>query len=121
MISLNATLKLTFRNTGTFFGVHVKPTPIDLSYSELAVASGNVSLFSQFSPPEFYNYRYSISIFCFVFSDEKVLSIEKEPEISEYSGIGEQNSVVRQWSRSEQLNGDDEFTGAIEIELCGSI
>ncbi|EXC32844.1 hypothetical protein L484_009544 [Morus notabilis] len=47
MISLNATLKLTFRNTGTFFGVHVKPTPIDLIYSEIAVASGNMKRFYQ--------------------------------------------------------------------------
>ena len=43
MISMNATLKLTFRNTGTFFGVHVTSTPLDLSYSEITVASGIVS------------------------------------------------------------------------------
>lgn len=45
MISINATLKLTFRNTGTFFGVHVTPTPIDLDYSEMTVASGNMIKF----------------------------------------------------------------------------
>lgn len=47
MISINATLKLTFRNTGTFFGVHVTPTPIDLDYSEITVASGNMIKFYQ--------------------------------------------------------------------------
>ncbi|PON65064.1 Late embryogenesis abundant protein [Parasponia andersonii] len=47
MISMNATLKLTFRNTGTFFGVHVTSTPIDLSYSEITVASGTLKKFYQ--------------------------------------------------------------------------
>lgn len=43
MISMNATLRMTFRNTGTFFGVHVTSTPLDLSYSEITLASGIVS------------------------------------------------------------------------------
>lgn len=43
MISMNSTLKLTFRNTATFFGVHVSSTPIDLSYSQLGIGTGNVS------------------------------------------------------------------------------
>lgn len=44
MISMNATVKFTFRNTGTFFGVHVTSTPLDLSYSQITIASGTVSL-----------------------------------------------------------------------------
>ncbi|XP_062101642.1 uncharacterized protein LOC133807371 [Humulus lupulus] len=47
MISMNASLKLTFRNTGTFFGVHVTSTPLDLSYSEITVASGTIKKFYQ--------------------------------------------------------------------------
>ncbi|KAJ7966603.1 Late embryogenesis abundant protein [Quillaja saponaria] len=47
MISLNSTVKLTYRNTGTFFGVHVTPTPLDLSYSEITVASGTIKKFYQ--------------------------------------------------------------------------
>jgi hypothetical protein len=43
MVSMNSTVKLTFRNTATFFGVHVKSIPLDLSYSQLIVASGTVS------------------------------------------------------------------------------
>lgn len=43
MVSMNSTVKLTFRNTATFFGVHVTSTPLDLSYSRLRVASGTVS------------------------------------------------------------------------------
>lgn len=43
MISLNSTLKFNFRNTATFFGVHVASTPIDLSYSEIVIGTGNVS------------------------------------------------------------------------------
>lgn len=42
MITINSTLKFTYRNTGTFFGVHVAATPLDLSYSEIVIASGNV-------------------------------------------------------------------------------
>lgn len=42
MVSMNCTVKLTFRNTATFFGVHVTSTPLDLSYSELTVATGTV-------------------------------------------------------------------------------
>lgn len=42
MVSMNATLKLTFRNTATFFGLHVAATPLDLSYSQLSLATGSV-------------------------------------------------------------------------------
>lgn len=42
MITMNSTVKFTYRNTGTFFGVHVTSTPLDLSYSEIVIASGNV-------------------------------------------------------------------------------
>ncbi|KAG8632636.1 hypothetical protein MANES_18G038901v8 [Manihot esculenta] len=44
MITVNSTVKMIYRNTGTFFGVHVTSTPVDLSYSEITIASGNVSL-----------------------------------------------------------------------------
>lgn len=42
MITMNSTLKFTYRNTGTFFGVHVSATPLELSYSDITIASGNV-------------------------------------------------------------------------------
>ncbi|XP_015884283.3 uncharacterized protein LOC107419955 [Ziziphus jujuba] len=47
MISMNASVKLTFRNTGTFFGVHVTSTPLDLSYSQITIASGTIKKFYQ--------------------------------------------------------------------------
>lgn len=43
MVSMNSTVKLIFRNTGTFFGVHVTSTPLVLSFSQLTVATGTVS------------------------------------------------------------------------------
>lgn len=43
MLSLNSTVRISFRNTATFFGVHVSSTPITLYYYDLKVASGNVS------------------------------------------------------------------------------
>ncbi|KAB1214701.1 hypothetical protein CJ030_MR5G003266 [Morella rubra] len=45
MVSMNSTLKLTFRNTATFFGLHVTST--SLSYSQLTVASGTIQKFYQ--------------------------------------------------------------------------
>ncbi|KAK9270503.1 hypothetical protein L1049_026083 [Liquidambar formosana] len=47
MVSMNSTVKLTFRNTATFFGVHVTPTPLALSYSQITVASGTIKKFYQ--------------------------------------------------------------------------
>ncbi|XVF39911.1 hypothetical protein PTKIN_Ptkin01aG0070900 [Pterospermum kingtungense] len=43
MITMNSTVKMIYRNTGTFFGVHVTSTPLDLSYSQITIASGTVS------------------------------------------------------------------------------
>jgi hypothetical protein len=42
MITMNSTLKFTYRNMGTFFGVHVSATPLELSYSDIVIALGNV-------------------------------------------------------------------------------
>ncbi|KAL9238001.1 hypothetical protein vseg_012483 [Gypsophila vaccaria] len=47
MASVNSTLKFVYRNTATFFGVHVTSTPIDLSYSQISVASGSMQQFYQ--------------------------------------------------------------------------
>ncbi|GMP27967.1 hypothetical protein CsSME_00003718 [Camellia sinensis var. sinensis] len=47
MATTNSTVKFIFRNTGTFFGVHVKSTPVDLSYSQLTLATGNINKFYQ--------------------------------------------------------------------------
>lgn len=43
MITMNATLRMLYRNTGTFFGVHVTSSPIDLSFSQITIGSGAVS------------------------------------------------------------------------------
>ncbi|KAK8462799.1 hypothetical protein SEVIR_1G270900v4 [Setaria viridis] len=43
MMSMNATVRLRFRNRGTFFSLHVTATPFLLFYGELTVASGEVS------------------------------------------------------------------------------
>ncbi|KAJ6872155.1 hypothetical protein NC651_031307 [Populus alba x Populus x berolinensis] len=47
MISVNSTVRMTYRNKGTFFGVHVTSTPLDLSYSEINLASGSIKKFYQ--------------------------------------------------------------------------
>lgn len=43
LVSMNSSVKMTFRNTATFFGVHVTSTPVDLNYYQLTVATGTVS------------------------------------------------------------------------------
>ncbi|XP_061336715.1 uncharacterized protein LOC133283819 [Gastrolobium bilobum] len=47
MVSMNSTVKLTFRNTATFFGVHVTSTPLDLNYYQLTLATGTLPKFYQ--------------------------------------------------------------------------
>ncbi|KAB2082657.1 hypothetical protein E1A91_A05G218000v1 [Gossypium mustelinum] len=47
MITMNSTVKMIYRNTGTFFGVHVASTPLDLSYSQINIASGTMKKFYQ--------------------------------------------------------------------------
>lgn len=42
LATLNSTVKMSFRNTGTFFGVHVASTALDLSYYDLSLAVGTV-------------------------------------------------------------------------------
>jgi len=46
MLSLNSTVRILYRNPGTFFGVHVTSTPMQLSYYQLTLASGQVPSFS---------------------------------------------------------------------------
>ena len=43
MLTLNSTVKIFYRNTGTFFGVDVKVAPIRLLYYKRSLASGPVS------------------------------------------------------------------------------
>ncbi|MQL93234.1 hypothetical protein Taro_025872 [Colocasia esculenta] len=47
MLSINSTVKVSFRNPATFFGVHVSSTPLELYYYELVLASGNMKEFYQ--------------------------------------------------------------------------
>ncbi|TKY55703.1 Late embryogenesis abundant protein, LEA-14 [Spatholobus suberectus] len=47
LVSMNSSVKLTFRNTATFFGVHVTSTPLDLNYYQLTLATGTMPKFYQ--------------------------------------------------------------------------
>ncbi|KAI9111155.1 hypothetical protein K1719_017766 [Acacia pycnantha] len=42
MVSINSSVKLTSRNTATLFEVRVTTTPLDLTYSQLTLATGTV-------------------------------------------------------------------------------
>jgi hypothetical protein len=43
MATTNSTVKFTYKNKGTFFGIHVAADPFELLYSQLTLASGDVS------------------------------------------------------------------------------
>lgn len=47
MISLNSTLNFTFRNSATFFGLHVSSAPLHLSFNQITIASGSINKFYQ--------------------------------------------------------------------------
>ncbi|KAK6159624.1 hypothetical protein DH2020_006938 [Rehmannia glutinosa] len=47
MLTLNSTVRIFYRNPGTFFGVHVTSTPLELHYLGLKVASGHIKKFYQ--------------------------------------------------------------------------
>ena len=44
MLSLNSTVRIHYRNPGTFFGVQVTSTPLELHYYQLKVATGQVTV-----------------------------------------------------------------------------
>ena len=44
MLTVNGSLKLSVYNPATIFGIHVSSAPINLVYSEIAVATGQVSI-----------------------------------------------------------------------------
>lgn len=47
MVTTNSTVKLIFRNKGTFFGVHVTSAPMDLSVYQLPLGTGTIKKFYQ--------------------------------------------------------------------------
>ncbi|KAK3143280.1 hypothetical protein QOZ80_4AG0298430 [Eleusine coracana subsp. coracana] len=47
MATTNSTVKFTYKNKGTFFGIHVTADPFELSYSQLKLASGDLNKFYQ--------------------------------------------------------------------------
>ncbi|TKY67785.1 hypothetical protein E2542_SST10681 [Spatholobus suberectus] len=49
MLSLNSTVRILYRNPATFFGVHVTSTPLQLSYYQLTLASGQVPTYFSIS------------------------------------------------------------------------
>lgn len=42
LLTTNCSLRITVYNPATFFGIHVSSTPINLMYSQIAVATGQV-------------------------------------------------------------------------------
>ncbi|KAK8682858.1 hypothetical protein V6N13_038940 [Hibiscus sabdariffa] len=47
MLSMNCSVKMTVYNPATFFGIHVSSNPVNLMYSEMAVATGQLKKYFQ--------------------------------------------------------------------------
>ncbi|KAK3027048.1 hypothetical protein RJ639_040880 [Escallonia herrerae] len=47
MLTVNGSLRLSVYNPATFFGIHVSSTPVNLLYSEIPVATGQVKKYFQ--------------------------------------------------------------------------
>jgi hypothetical protein len=104
MISLNATLKMSFYNPATFFGVHVTSTPMDLMYYQLVVASGqvndasvnslNVEIASTFNDV---GIKLSNVAFIFIFAGKAVLSVQENPSHYICSVAGQESSSLWRW------------------------
>lgn len=43
MLTMNCSVRMTVYNPATFFGIHVSSDPVHLMYSEIAVATGQVT------------------------------------------------------------------------------
>lgn len=43
-LNLNGSLKINVYNPATFYGIHVTATPVNLVYSEIVVATGQVPI-----------------------------------------------------------------------------
>lgn len=48
MLTLNSSLRIGVYNPATFFGIHVSSTPINLIYSEIPIATGQVIFLPMF-------------------------------------------------------------------------
>lgn len=47
MLTVNCSLKMSVHNPASFFGIHVSSTPVDLIYTEIAVATGQLKKYYQ--------------------------------------------------------------------------
>ena len=46
MLTVNVTLRMSIYNPATFFGIHVHSTPINLVFSDITIATGEVRIIS---------------------------------------------------------------------------
>ncbi|WCJ39961.1 Late embryogenesis abundant (LEA) hydroxyproline-rich glycoprotein family [Euphorbia peplus] len=47
MLTINSTVRIRYKNRGTFFAVHVTTTPLELHYYQLKIASGQIQKFTE--------------------------------------------------------------------------
>lgn len=122
MVSVNSTVKLSFRNTAAFFGLHVSSTPVDLFYSQLALATGNVSLRRSSSPAPV-NSSSLIPRGILPCADRQLLPAEEEPENSHRGGEGREDPSLRQHSgeRRRRRRRPQTTTGSGNPKVYGEV
>lgn len=47
MLNLNGSLRISIYNPATFYGIHVSATPVNLIYTDVVVATGQVFMISK--------------------------------------------------------------------------
>ncbi|RWW70381.1 hypothetical protein BHE74_00021943 [Ensete ventricosum] len=107
MSTLNSTVKFTYRNTGSFFGVHVTSTPLYLNYYQLTMASGDVIATATAHPLSLRASLAHSSYVCFFGADEKFLPVKEEPQGRQRGGDGQQGAALRRRVESQQHRRQD--------------
>lgn len=49
MVTMNCSMRMTVYNEATFFGIHVSSAPVNIMFSKIAVATGQVRIPNIFS------------------------------------------------------------------------
>ncbi|PKA60115.1 hypothetical protein AXF42_Ash009799 [Apostasia shenzhenica] len=82
MMTINSTVRISFRNPATFFGVHVSSTPLELRYYDLLIASGRVSR----AIAEFYSSRKSGRVVATAVSGKEISLYGGGSDLSSHGG-----------------------------------
>ncbi|GAB2269410.1 hypothetical protein Dimus_004328 [Dionaea muscipula] len=99
MVTMNSTLKISVYNPATFFGIHVSSAPINLLYSKISVATGQVK--------KYYQPRKS----------HRTVSIVLEGDTVPLYGAGASLTVTDPGVVGSNKNGESEVAFTLDLEI----